>query len=160
MAGPNVLVLDEPTNDFDVETLAALEDLLDGFAGTLLCISHDRYFLERISERFVGLLGDGQIRDLPGGIEEYLTLRSAQIQPPVQKSKPTKVDERALKKDVQRLERQMAKLEERIAALHADMAAHASDYAKIAELDAQLRALHAGKAELEEAWLTAMESLG
>ena len=162
MAGPNVLVLDEPTNDFDVETLAALEDLLDGFAGTLLCISHDRYFLERVSERFVGLLGDGQIRDLPGGIEEYLVLR-ARVQvarPSTSKAKPEKIDERAIKKDVQRLERQMAKIEEKIASVHERMAQHASDYARIAELDADLRNLHAEKATLEEAWLNAMEALG
>lgn len=162
MAGPNVLVLDEPTNDFDVETLAALEDLLDGFAGTLLCISHDRYFLERVSERFVGLLGDGQIRDLPGGIEEYLVLR-ARVQvarPSTSKAKPEKIDERAIKKDVQRLERQMAKIEEKIASVHERMAQHASDYARIAELDADLRNLHAEKAMLEEAWLNAMEALG
>ena len=163
MAGPNVLVLDEPTNDFDVETLAALEDLLDGFAGTLLCISHDRYFLERVSERFVGLLGDGQIRDLPGGIEEYLRLRTttetAKAAAP-SKPKPAAADERALKKEVQRIERQMEKIEDRIAGVHEQMALHSSDYAKIAELDAQLRNLHADKAALESAWLEAMEALG
>ena len=163
MAGPNVLVLDEPTNDFDVETLAALEDLLDGFAGTLLCISHDRYFLERVSELFVGLLGDGRIRDLPGGIEEYLGLRNATLSArttPSVKPKVEKIDARAVKKDVQRLERQMTKIEDRIAALHEQMALHASDYTRIAELDGELRRLHAEKAGLEEAWLSAMESLG
>lgn len=163
MAGPNVLVLDEPTNDFDVETLAALEDLLDGFAGTLLCISHDRYFLERVSERFVGLLGDGRIRDLPGGIQEYLGLRNATLSAhttPSVKPKVEKIDARAAKKDVQRLERQMAKIEDRIAALHEQMALHASDYTRIAELDGELRKLHAEKTGLEEAWLSAMESLG
>ena len=76
MDSPNVLLLDEPTNDFDVETLTALEDLLDSFGGTLLVISHDRYFLERVCDRFVGLLGDAKLRDLPGGIEEYLKLRA------------------------------------------------------------------------------------
>ena len=162
MAGPNVLVLDEPTNDFDVETLAALEDLLDGFAGTLLCISHDRYFLERVSERFVGLLGDGQIRDLPSGIEEYLRIRSAHTDaaaPAKPKAKPAAAEERALKKDVQRLERQMEKIETKVAQLHAEMADHASDYARIAELDAALRTLHEEKAQLEAEWMTAMEAL-
>ena len=72
MGGPNVLVLDEPTNDFDVETLTALEDLLDGFAGTLVVISHDRYFLERVCEDFYGLLGDLRLSHLTGGVEEYL----------------------------------------------------------------------------------------
>ena len=164
MAGPNVLVLDEPTNDFDVETLSALEDLLDGFAGTMLTISHDRYFLERVSERFVGLLGDGHVRDLPSGIDEYLQLREhamANASPGGKaKAKPAAIDERALKKDVQRLERQMDRIEERVAILHAEMAAHASDYGRIAELDASLRSLHDEKAGLEEQWLEVMEALG
>jgi len=72
MSGPNVLILDEPTNDFDVETLTALEDLLDGFAGTLLVVSHDRYFLERVCDDFVALYGDSRLVDLPGGIDQYL----------------------------------------------------------------------------------------
>jgi ATP-binding cassette subfamily F protein uup len=164
MAGPNVLVLDEPTNDFDVETLAALEDLLDGFAGTMLTISHDRYFLERVSERFVGLLGDGHVRDLPGGIDEYLRLRehslAAAATTAKPKAKPAAIDERALKKEVARLERQMDRIEERIAKLHAEMAEHASDYERIAALDAALRGLHDDKAGLEEQWLEAMEALG
>ena len=164
MAGPNVLILDEPTNDFDVETLAALEDLLDGFAGTILTISHDRYFLERVCERFVGLLGDGRVRDLPGGIDEYLRLRAASAAPAAAAAtprvRPAAADERALRKEVQRLERQMDRVEERIAAVHDTMSQHATDYARIAELDGQLRALHAEKAELEDAWLAAMEQLG
>ena len=77
MGEPNVLILDEPTNDFDVETLTALEDLLDSFAGTLVVISHDRYFLERVCDTYAALLGDGGLRDLPGGVEEYLDLRAA-----------------------------------------------------------------------------------
>lgn len=161
MAGPNVLMLDEPTNDFDVETLAALEDLLDGFAGTILCISHDRYFLERVSERFVGLLGDGQIRDLPGGIDEYLRLRTATAskRSTIAKDKAKPTDQRALKKEIQRLERQMEKCEGRIADLHGEMAQHASDYGRIAALDAALREMHEEKARLEASWLQAMEAL-
>ncbi len=165
MSGPNVLVLDEPTNDFDVETLAALEDLLDGFAGTLLTISHDRYFLERVSERFVGLLGDGHVRDLPGGIDEYLRLRASATATPASASatkprtRPAAAEERALRKEVQRLERQMEKVEEKVAKLHAEMAQHAADYSRVAELDGALRALHDEKAALEEAWLAAMEAL-
>ena len=76
MGEPNVLVLDEPTNDLDIDTLTALEDLLDGFAGTLLVVSHDRYFLERICDTVVALLGDGTLRDLPGGVEDYLARRA------------------------------------------------------------------------------------
>ena len=77
MDEPNVLLLDEPTNDLDIETLTSLEDLLDGWAGTLLVVSHDRYLLERVCDRQVALLGDGRLRDLPGGVEEYLRLRHA-----------------------------------------------------------------------------------
>ena len=77
MDEPNVLLLDEPTNDLDVDTLTALEDLLDGWAGTLVVVSHDRYALERMCDRQVALLGDGRLRDLPGGVEEYLHLRAA-----------------------------------------------------------------------------------
>ena len=76
MDEPNVLLLDEPTNDLDIETLTSLEDLLDGWAGTLLVVSHDRYLLERVCDRQVALLGDGRLRDLPGGVEEYLRLRA------------------------------------------------------------------------------------
>jgi ATP-binding cassette subfamily F protein uup len=75
MGEPNVLMLDEPTNDLDTDTLTAVEDALDGWPGTLLVVSHDRYLLERVTDRQVALLGDGKVRDLPGGVEEYLRLR-------------------------------------------------------------------------------------
>jgi ABC-type multidrug transport system ATPase subunit len=77
---PNVLLLDEPTNDLDTDTLSAMEDLLDGWPGTLVVVSHDRYLLERVADRQVAVTGDGVLRDLPGGVEEYLALRRAQAQ--------------------------------------------------------------------------------
>ncbi len=76
---PNVLILDEPTNDLDIETLTSLEDVLDGWAGTLVVVSHDRYLLERVADKQLALLGDGRVRELPGGVEQYLTLRAASI---------------------------------------------------------------------------------
>ncbi|UZN04275.1 ABC-F family ATP-binding cassette domain-containing protein [Cellulomonas sp. S1-8] len=79
VAEPNVLLLDEPTNDLDTDTLAAFEDLLDGWPGTLIVVSHDRYLLERVCDRQVALLGDGALRDLPGGVEQYLELRGVAI---------------------------------------------------------------------------------
>ena len=82
MDEPNVLLLDEPTNDLDIDTLTALEDLLDGWPGSLLVVSHDRYFLERVCDRVVALLGDGGLRDLPGGVDQYLDLRRAASAPP------------------------------------------------------------------------------
>jgi ATP-binding cassette subfamily F protein uup len=83
MGEPNVLLLDEPTNDLDIDTLTALEDLLDGWPGTLVAVSHDRYFIERVCDDVYGLLGDGGLRHLPGGVEQYLALRApAPAEPP------------------------------------------------------------------------------
>lgn len=73
---PNVLMLDEPTNDLDTDTLAAMEDLLDGWPGTLVVVSHDRYLLERVTDHQVALLGDGKLRALPGGVDQYLRIRA------------------------------------------------------------------------------------
>ena len=77
MSQPNVLLLDEPTNDLDTDTLASMEDLLDTFLGTLVVVSHDRYLLERVTDHQVALLGDGQVRALPGGVEQYLAMRAS-----------------------------------------------------------------------------------
>ena len=74
MAEPNVLLLDEPTNDLDIDTLTELEDLLDGWPGTLVVVSHDRYFLERVTDHVLALIGDGKLAFLPGGVDEYLEL--------------------------------------------------------------------------------------
>jgi len=113
MDSPNVLLLDEPTNDFDIETLTELEDLLDSYGGTLIVISHDRYFLERVCDRFVGLLGDKSVRDLPRGVDEYLELRQDAMnqQTVAQKEKKSSsaAQERQLKKDKVRLERRWKK---------------------------------------------------
>jgi ATP-binding cassette subfamily F protein uup len=72
---PNVLILDEPTNDLDTDILAAMEDLLDSWPGTLIVVSHDRYLLERVTDQQFALMGDGRLRHLPGGVDEYLRLR-------------------------------------------------------------------------------------
>ncbi|RXZ43509.1 ABC-F family ATP-binding cassette domain-containing protein, partial [Agromyces binzhouensis] len=74
---PNVLILDEPTNDLDTDMLAAIEDLLDAWPGTLLVVSHDRYLVERVTDRQVAIL-DGHLRDLPRGVDQYLELRRQQ----------------------------------------------------------------------------------
>ena len=73
LAEPNVLLLDEPTNDLDIETLTELEDLLDGWPGSVVVVSHDRYFLERVTDHIVALVG-GKLAYLPGGVDEYLSL--------------------------------------------------------------------------------------
>jgi ATPase subunit of ABC transporter with duplicated ATPase domains len=162
MGEPNVLALDEPTNDLDTDTLAAVEDALDGWPGTLLVVSHDRYLLERICDRQVALLGDGRIRDLPGGVEEYLALRRAALTPgpaaaPAVESGPSAGDARAARKELARLERQLSKLADAESRLHEQMAQRATDHEAVLELDTRLRALHDERAALEEEWLEAAE---
>jgi len=163
MDSPNVLLLDEPTNDFDVETLTALEDLLDSFGGTLLVISHDRYFLERVCDRFVGLLGNGSLRDLPGGIEEYLDLRHAalnQVEVREEKSgKSNAAESRLLKKEVAKLEKQMEKIDAEIASLIKAQEDLAFDHEKLAKAMEELTIAKARKEEIYEEWLLATTKL-
>ena len=170
MSGPNVLVLDEPTNDFDVETLTALEDLLDSFGGTLLVVSHDRYFIERVCDVTWALLGDGAVRELPGGLDEYLALRRAAVDQvsaassaaditPATAQAPARSsgDVRAARKTMARLERELATLERDEAALHGQMAEHATDHVRVGELSTSLRELGARRSRVEEEWLAAAE---
>jgi ATP-binding cassette subfamily F protein uup len=160
MAEPNVLLLDEPTNDLDIETLTELEDLLDGWPGSLVLVSHDRYFLERVSDHVVALLGDGGLKMLPGGVDEYLSRRQ-QTTPEPEPLRPAepKVAKNAwqAKKDLDRLERRIERLGEREAGLHDLMAAHATDHEKLLTLDAELRAVRAEREETEEQWLELAE---
>ncbi|NRQ40402.1 ABC-F family ATP-binding cassette domain-containing protein [Nonomuraea sp. NN258] len=189
MDDPNVLLLDEPTNDLDIETLNELEDLLDGWAGTLILVSHDRYFLERVADRCVALLGDGKLSMLPGGVDEYLERRAAgnavtarvgtgvgatrpvpSQAPAAAEGTPSATDqgkaglsakeERELRKDLNRLERQLDKLGEQEAKLHTAMAEAASDYAKLGSLDAQLRDVLTQKDAVEAEWLEVADRLG
>ena len=163
MDSPNVLLLDEPTNDFDVETLTALEDLLDSFGGTLLVISHDRYFLERVCDRFVGLLGDSKLRDLPGGIDEYLKLREISTQPIAAgalKVKSSNIAEiKEVRKEIAKYERQIAKLEGQILELESQQSELAFDHEKLAQNMEELAKLSQEKSAIEESWLQANTSL-
>ena len=163
MDSPNVLILDEPTNDFDVETLTALEDLLDSFGGTMLVISHDRYFLERVCDRFVGLLGNKTLRDLPGGVDQYLQLRRASKTPePTTKSSggvSTAAQQRDLKKEITKLDRQIEKAQIEHANLLGQQAEFAMDYEKLAEISRLINENVARSSELEEQWLIATTSL-
>jgi len=166
MDSPNVLLLDEPTNDFDVETLTALEDLLDSFGGTLLVISHDRYFLERVCDTFVGLLGDGQLRDLPGGIEQYLDLRHGTVPistEPKKSGSSNIVELRQLKKDLARIEKQMVKADEEILTLTAKQEELAFDHVALAAAMKDLASVQDRKEAIEEEWLlvtSKLEELG
>ncbi len=152
MAEPNVLLLDEPTNDLDIDTLTALEDLLDGWPGTLLVVSHDRYFLERVCDSTVSLMGDGSLKALPGGVDQYLQERVRRTAEASAPARP-KGDTRLAKKELARLEREIAKHEKREAELHVLMEEAATDYAKVAELDDELREVVAAREAAEEAWL-------
>jgi ATP-binding cassette subfamily F protein uup len=163
MDSPNVLLLDEPTNDFDIETLTELEDLLDSYGGTLIVISHDRYFLERVCDRFVGLLGDSAVRDLPRGVDEYLELRYEAMSSPViaqrAKKSSSAAEERQLKKDKVRLERQMEKADLRIAQLQAEQEAAAFEPNRLVTIDTELGEIESEKNKLEEEWLQVTLSL-
>ncbi len=178
MGEPNVLILDEPTNDLDIETLTSLEDLLDGWAGTLLVASHDRYLLERVADRHVALLGDGRIRDLPGGVEQYLQLRRDGSVPggpilraagahgagspaaPGPGGTSSAADSREARRQMSRIERQLARLARQEDELHAQMVAKASDHAAVLQLNDSLRAMVDEREELELQWLVAAETVG
>jgi ATP-binding cassette subfamily F protein uup len=164
MNSPNVLLLDEPTNDFDIETLTELEDLLDSYAGTILVISHDRYFLERVCDRFVGLLGDGAMRDLPRGIDQYLENRAAVTEKSKVTDKPLKgpssaAMQRQVKKDLARLERQIEKAGAREIELLAELEAASFNAEELIRLTSELESHRAKKIVLEEEWLQANDAL-
>jgi ABC transport system ATP-binding/permease protein len=163
MAGPNVLILDEPTNDLDIDTLTALEDLLDGWAGTLVVVSHDRYFVERVCDDVHALSAAGELRHLPGGIDQYVEDRR-EADPPA--PAPARADQpargavvRATRKEVARVERALERAGERETALHEEMASSATDHARLSALDAELRALVAERERLETEWLELSEAL-
>ncbi|MGY1779887.1 ABC-F family ATP-binding cassette domain-containing protein [Geodermatophilus sp. SYSU D01036] len=173
MAEPNVLLLDEPTNDLDIDTLTQLEDLLDSFPGTVLVVSHDRYFVDRVCDSVVALMGDGSLAALPGGVEEYLARRAAGeaalpsagsgLAPAGGASAahapagPSAAEVRAARKEAARLERRLEKLGAEEERLHAELAAAATDHARVMELDGRLRTLLAEKDQVETDWLAAAE---
>jgi len=174
LAQPNLLLLDEPTNDLDTDSLAAMEDVLDSFAGTLVVVSHDRYLLERLCDTHVGLVGDGRVRGLPRGVEEYLERRAAQ-----QVAGPSSIDggqgrggpagrgggapdaaaARAARKDLARLERRLARLDAEETSLHAELAESATDPEQVLALDTRLRAVVQEKDQVEADWLALAESV-
>ena len=168
MAEPNVLLLDEPTNDLDIETLTELEDLLDGWPGSLVVVSHDRYFLERVTDHVVALLG-GKLSFLAGGVSEYLDRRRREIEPaegtqhhgavPVTGAATAGARRRDGQKELTRLERQLGRICAQETELMAALAEHASDYQRLIELGAELRTAQDEKASLEERWLTVAEEL-
>lgn len=156
MDSPNVLLLDEPTNDFDIETLTELEDLLDSYGGTLIVISHDRYFLERVCDRFVGLMGDQNLRDLPRGVDEYLEHRAKSLNISSQSATgkvSNAAQERTLKKDLTRVERQIQKAKEKVALLTQEQSEASFDATRLAEISDELAQLEKELRAREEEWL-------
>jgi ABC-type multidrug transport system ATPase subunit len=158
---PNVLLLDEPTNDLDIDTLTVIEDYLDGWPGTLIVVTHDRYFLERVSDVTYALTGGGRCDMLPGGIEQYLADRASASEPAApqepSRGESASARERRAGKEMARIEGQLAKLDDQIAALHESMAQAASDHVRAGELNVELSELLARKESLEEAWLAAAD---
>jgi len=178
MSEPNVLLLDEPTNDLDIDTLTALEDLLDSWPGTLVVVSHDRYFTERVCDDVFGLLGDGTLRHLPGGVGQYLSLRappgaadgssspsspSASPAPPAPSAnvahREAQLQTRQRQRELRQVERELSRLERDDAGLQEAMAAAATDAARLQELSTEHGALGSQRAALEERWLELSEQL-
>lgn len=179
---PNVLILDEPTNDLDTDMLAAIEDLLDSWAGTLLVVSHDRYFLERVTDQQYAVLagadGAGHLRHLPGGIDEYLRLRAAQraqadagahaspasaAPAAAEAATPTLsgAELRAAQKELQAAERRIEKLTAQADAARTALAEHdQSDYVGLGDKMRAIGELDAEIAALEERWFALTEEIG
>jgi len=180
---PNVLILDEPTNDLDTDILAAMEDLLDSWPGTLIVVSHDRYLLERVTDNQYALLGDGHLRHLTGGVDQYLELRKHSLSPkagsaansPTSSStgastgnsssantgpKLSGAAARDAEKNLARVERALEKLSVDETALHQKMAAHdQSDFVGLAELASKQSELNQKRDQLELEWLETSELL-
>ncbi|GAB3487118.1 ABC-F family ATP-binding cassette domain-containing protein [Amycolatopsis cihanbeyliensis] len=164
MAEPNVLLLDEPTNDLDIDTLQQLEDLLDSWPGTLVAVSHDRYLVERVCDTVVALFGDGEVTHLPGGIEEYLSRRSAAAEPRPQAkqqgaAKSSAAEWRVAAKELARLERRLDTLHKKETELHDALAAAATDPDRLQELNNELKTVLAEKDEVEQRWLETSEAV-
>ncbi len=158
MDSPNVVLLDEPTNDFDIETLTELEDLLDSYGGTLIVISHDRYFLERVCDRFYGLLGDGALRDLPRGVDQYLEQRAEALSKSTgtttkSGSTSSAAEQRQLKKDLARVEKQVAKGKDRLAALLEEQERESMNHLRLSEITEELEKVREELQIREEEWL-------
>jgi ABC transport system ATP-binding/permease protein len=156
---PNVLILDEPTNDVDTDMLTATEDLLDTWPGTLIVVSHDRYLLERVTDQQYAIL-DGRLRHLPGGVDEYLRLAAERPSEHVARERPSVspglsgAQLRSVQKEIAAVERSLARLSDRIAAKHFELAEHdQSDHVGLGLLTAELRGLEDDVAALESRWL-------
>ncbi|RZU65952.1 ATPase subunit of ABC transporter with duplicated ATPase domains [Microterricola gilva] len=181
---PNVLILDEPTNDLDTDMLAAMEDLLDSFPGTLLVVSHDRYLIERVTDQQYAVT-EGHFRHLPGGVEQYIEMRNKQIAADADNvgfasvvgagevstgstgggtsAAPKKpaiggAELRNAQKELASIDRKLAKWQQQIVELHEKLAVHdQSDYDGLAALTTQLQKLERDVVEHETRWVEVSE---
>ena len=158
------MILDEPTNDLDTDMLAAMEDLLDSWPGTLIVISHDRYLLERVTDNQYSILGDGSLRHLPGGVDQYLQLRKpkteAKQKQEAQAAGLTGAEKRNLEKEQAKYSRQIEKLTDEIDSHKSAMAElQMDDYLQLAEMGKQLVELENRLSEIEDQWLIVSEKL-
>ena len=159
---PNLLILDEPTNDLDTDMLAQVEDLLDSWPGTLIVVSHDRYLLERVTDMQYALLGDGALRHLPRGVDQYLELRSAAGKAASQQVPPkvSGAELRASQKAIQKLERGIEKLEAEELELELRLQSHdPQDHEGLAVLALRAQEVAKDKQLLESSWLIESEKL-
>ncbi len=166
---PNVLILDEPTNDLDTDMLAAMEDLLDSWSGTLIVVSHDRYFLERVTDQQYAIL-DARLRHLPGGVEEYLRLRALQdAEPsrPVAGGSPSAApglqgaELRTAQKEASALERRIEKLQQQIDRAKTALADHdQADYVGLGAEMQKITSLEGERDDLELRWFELTEAIG
>ena len=163
---PNVLILDEPTNDLDTDMLTAMEDLLDNWPGTLIVVSHDRYLLERVTDQQFALLGDGKLRHLPKGVEQFLQLRNQQQNPAVAVTEKAATSElsgserRNLEKESARLERAIAKATSELEAVNTELAAaDQSNYELLIQLATKQREIVDQISNFESEWLETLEKL-
>ena len=183
---PNVLILDEPGNDLDTDMLAQVEDLLDGWPGTLLLVTHDRYLMERVTDNQYALI-NGKIRHLPRGVDEYLELvgrttderggvvASSSGKASASKQPSTSAGEqatgavpklsggeiRALRKSMASAERKMDTLRGKIEGIHQAMTeVDPSDYVKLGDMQKEIKEIETQIEALEEEWMEAAEALG
>jgi ATPase subunit of ABC transporter with duplicated ATPase domains len=165
---PNVLLLDEPTNDLDTDMLAALEDVLDSWPGTLIVVSHDRYLLERITDQQYAVIGK-RLRHLPGGVDEYLRLdarpvtpiTSAPVKPAATSTQLSGAERHALDKEYKSLNRQIENLKASIASIHTQMATHdQGDFEGLARISTELGTATTNLDALESRWLDVADKLG
>ncbi|MCO5293450.1 MAG: ABC-F family ATP-binding cassette domain-containing protein [Homoserinimonas sp.] len=172
LSEPNLLILDEPTNDLDTDMLAAMEDLLDSFAGTLIVVSHDRYLIERVTDQQYAIL-EGHLRHLPGGVDEYLRLQEPDVSSQKNErlvglgtdqklavSHLTGAEQHMARKELSATERKLERISERVADIHERMASYdQGDYEGLALLNSELRAADNEASRLEERWLELSEML-